>query len=343
MSGTGFQLETMVAALKAAAEPTRLRILLLLAGSELNVKDLTRILGQSQPRISRHVKLLTEGGLVERFREGSWVYCRLSDSAHGDLGRALLEVVDDDDPVYLRDRQRAAALKGEREAAAQTYFREHAPDWDRIRALHVSEAEVETAMREVLEGDAAQVLVDLGTGTGRILELFADRYRRSIGIDVNQAMLAYARSKLGGAGIANVQLRYGDIYNLFLHDATADAVVMHQVLHFLSDPGRAIREAARILAPGGRLLIVDFAPHGLEFLREEFAHERLGFADAQIRQWLSEAGLDLERSRELLPPAGASAEKLTVSLWLAGRGGAKAKSGERAMERETQLVQRVLS
>jgi ArsR family transcriptional regulator len=334
-------MDTLVAALKAAAEPTRVRILLLLASGELNVTDLTRILGQSQPRISRHLKLLSEAGLVERVREGSWVYCRLADSAPGDLGRGLVLALDGDDLVYRRDRQRAEAVKAEREAAAQAYFREHAADWDRIRALHVSEAEVEAAMREVLDAKGSDVLVDLGTGTGRILELFRDRYQRGVGIDLSQAMLAYARSKLGGARVANAQVRHGDLYNLFLRDGAADAVVMHQVLHFLSDPGRAIREAARILAPGGRLLIVDFAPHGLEFLREEFAHERLGFADAQIRQWLSEAGLKLERSRELPPPPGAGAEKLTVSIWLAGRG---VDAGEvRKVEHEAEVGQRVLS
>ncbi len=322
MTTGGFEINAIVAALKAAAEPTRLRILALLSAGELNVKDLTRILGQSQPRISRHVKLLGEAGLVERVREGSWVYCQLADDAAGELARVLLRAIDVHDPVYLRDRQRAETLKVEREAAAQGYFETHAADWDKIRSLHVAEAEVEAAMTQALGSDPAGVLVDLGTGTGRTLELFADHYARGIGIDVNQAMLAYARSKLSRAGLANAQVRQGDIYNLFLRDDTADAVVMHQVMHFLSDPARAIREAARILAPGGRLLIVDFAPHQLEFLREEFAHERLGFSSAQVGQWLAEAGLTLVQNRDLTPPGGTPSSKLTVSLWLATRPGA---------------------
>ena len=312
------EIEEAVAGLKAAADPTRLRILLLLAQGELNVKDLTNILGQSQPRISRHVKLLGEGGLIERVREGNWVFCRLADGPRGDLARALVQSVDTSDPVYVRDRQRADAIKAERESVAQAYFRTHAADWDRIRALHVSEAEVEAAMRDALGDERAELLLDLGTGTGRTLELFSDIYDRGVGIDLNQSMLAYARAKLLREGLEHAQVRHGDIYNLSFADDVADAIVMHQVLHFLSDPGRAIREAARVLAPGGRLLIVDFAPHQLEFLRDEFAHERLGFSPVQMGQWLAEAGLSLVQSRDLAPPAGREG-KLTVSLWLATR------------------------
>jgi ubiquinone/menaquinone biosynthesis C-methylase UbiE/Fe2+ or Zn2+ uptake regulation protein len=319
-SRTQLSIEAAVTALKAAAEPTRLRILLLLAHGELNVKDLTRILGQSQPRVSRHLKLLNEAGLVDRIREGSCVYFHLaSGSNHGRLARQLIDAIDLGDPASVRDRERAELLKAEREAKAQAYFREHAAEWDKIRALHVAEAEVEAAMRGALGTDPVDFLVDLGTGTGRILELFADYYRRGLGIDVNQAMLTYARSKLGRAGLTHAQVRHGDIYNLALGDKVADAVVMHQVLHFLADPGRALCEAARVLTPGGRLLIVDFALHDLEFLREQFAHQRLGFATSHVSQWLDEAGLTLVQSRELAPPTGSGPGKLTVSLWLAVR------------------------
>lgn len=308
----------LVTALKAAAEPTRLRILLLLAQGELNVKDLTQILGQSQPRLSRHLKLLAEARLVERFREGSWVYFHISDrSEGGQLALRMLDVVDPKDAVLVRDRQRAETLKKDRERVAQDYFQTHAGEWDRIRALHVSESEVEAAMREALGGGRLGLLVDLGTGTGRILELFAGQYERGLGIDINQSMLGYARGRLAAAGIAHAQVRHGDLYNLAIAEGAADAVVMHQVLHFLSDPAAAIAEASRILAPGGRLLIVDFAPHDLEFLRDEHAHERLGFSHALMREWLTETGLSARRVRDLAPPAGGA--KLTVSLWLAER------------------------
>lgn len=308
----------LVVGLKAVGETTRLRILMLLATSELNVKDLTQILGQSQPRISRHLKLLVEAGLIERFREGSWVYFFISDrSEAGRLAMRLIAEVDPSDPELRRDRERADALRREREAAAQAYFEDHAADWDHIRALHVSETAVEAEIRAALGPGPFGLLVDLGTGTGRILELMAERYERGLGIDASQAMLAYARARLNKLGLGKAQLRHGDIYNLAMPDGAADAVVMHQVLHYLSDPGAAIREAARVVAPGGQLLIVDFAPHELEFLRDAHAHERLGFAAPQVEQWMRDAGLEPLPSRDLPPPANARADMLTVSLWQA--------------------------
>lgn len=324
-----------VLALKAAADPTRLRILALLASGELNVSDLTRILGQSQPRISRHLKLLAEAGLVDRVREGSWVYCHLTDRAGpAELARGLVRLLDNADRTLERDRLRAEAIKAEREQEAQAFFREHAAEWDQIRSLHVAEAAVEAAIREALGAKPFGLLVDLGTGTGRMLELLADRYARGLGIDVNHAMLSYARSRLESARLTSAQVRHGDIYNLAVDDGQADGVVMHQVLHFLSEPGRALAEAARILAPGGRLLIVDFAPHGLEFLRDRFKHERLGFSGAQIGQWLKEAGLEPALQREL-PQPEPDGERLTVAVWLAERTGAKGRRREAARQLET--------
>ncbi len=306
----------MVTALKAAAEPTRLRILALLAGSALSVKDLTRILGQSQPRLSRHLKLLTEAGLVDRAPEGSWVYFHLADQASA-LTRDLLSRLDQADAVLTRDRHRAETVKRDRQADAQKYFDAQAGNWDKIRALHVAESEVEAAILSALPARPIDLLVDLGTGTGRMLELFADRYARGIGFDLSHAMLAYARSKLDAAAITHAQVRQGDIFDVPLADASAGAVVLHQILHFLADPLRAVQEAARILAPGGTLLVVDFAPHDLEFLREAHAHQRLGFSEAQMRQWLEASGLRAVGARHLQPAAGEGPEKLTVSLWTA--------------------------
>ena len=329
-------LASAVGVLKAVAEPTRLRVMVLLTQGELNVKDLTRVLGQSQPRISRHLKLLAEAGLVERAPEGSWVYFRLAEEGRGgEVARQLLQGVDQTDPVLLRDRRRAEALQTERQEAAQLYFQANAADWDKIRALHVAEADVEVAVSSALGAGPFDLLVDIGTGTGRMLELFAPRFRRGIGLDLSPAMLAYARAKLERAGLTHAQVRQGDIYDLPLGDQTADAVVMHQVLHFLSDPQRAIREAARVLAPGGRLLIVDFAPHELEFLREQYAHERLGFGRAQMRQWLEDCGLAVSESRQLPPPDDAG-NKLTVSLWLASR----PKAGDAAAAAKAHNVER---
>ena len=304
-----------LAALRGAGEATRLRILALLAGAELNVKDLTQILGQSQPRISRHLKLMAEAGLVTRFREGSWVFFRIADQgAEGALARAVVASLDASDLTLARDRARAEAVQKARGEAAQSYFKAHAGEWDKIRALHVAEIDVEAAMDEALGRGPFDLLVDLGTGTGRTLELFGGRAQRALGFDINHAMLAYARMKLERARLAHAQVRHADLYNVPLQDGAADAVVLHQVLHFLDDPAAAVAEAARLLKPGGKLLLVDFAPHELEFLREQSAHRRLGFARDQIERQLARAGLKLEHFSELAPaPADG---KLTVSLWL---------------------------
>lgn len=326
---------SLIAALKAAAEPTRLRILLLLSQGELSVKDLTRILGQSQPRISRHLKLLAEAGLIGRVREGSWAYFHLGDDARmAWIGRMVSEATDATDPLIARDFARAEALKRDKIEAAQDFFKAHAGEWDRIRSLHVEEREVERAMLGALGQGPFELLVDLGTGTGRMLELFAEHYTRAVGIDASQAMLSYARAKLDRGRLNRAQLRQGDIANLAMDNGVAEAVVMHQVLHFLTDPLQALREAGRILAPGGRLLLVDFAPHELEFLRESYAHVRLGIARPEMAQWLAEAGLELLHVEDLAPPAGGEAGRLTVSLWLAERQAA-ARPKARARVQET--------
>ena len=305
------------AVLKAAGETTRLRVLALLAEAELTVSELTEILRQSQPRISRHLRLLAEAGLVERFREGSWAFFRMADRAvAAEVARGLLARLDAADPVVGRDRERLAAVRAARAAAAQAYFRAHAVEWDRIRQLHVADAAVETAIREALADRPFRSLLDLGTGTGRMLELFAADIERGLGLDLSLEMLAIARSRLERAGLRHVSVRQADIYSLAPPNETFDVVLIHQVLHFLDDGARAIAEAARMLRPGGRLLVVDFAPHDLEFLREEHAHRRLGFAAETVSQWMKAAGLDVVAHRTL-SPEGETAGKIAVSLWLA--------------------------
>lgn len=311
----------MVEILKAAGETTRLRLLALLAQSEFNVKDLTQILGQSQPRLSRHLKLLADAGLIQRFQEGSSVFYRFSEWGPGaKLATQLLGGIDAADPMIGRDLTRAEALKQEKSMAAQAYFQSHAAAWDEIRALHAPEAAVEAAMMKALGPGPFELLIDMGTGTGRILELFATRARRSAGFDVNRDMLAHARARLAASGIRNAQLRLGDIFSLPLEDAAADAVVIHQVLHFLDEPGSAVAEAARLLKPSGRLLIVDFAAHRIEALRSDYAHRRLGFERELVEGWLGREGLEFSHYEAIRPGKGAQ-DKLTVSLWLAVKPG----------------------
>jgi ubiquinone/menaquinone biosynthesis C-methylase UbiE/DNA-binding transcriptional ArsR family regulator len=308
---------TLNAALKAAGEATRLRILALLAEAELTVSDLTEILRQSQPRISRHLKLLSEAGLVERFREGSWAFFRLAEQGGGaEVIRALIARLDAEDATVARDRERLTAVRAARAAAAQAYFRRHAVEWDRIRKLHVADADVEEAIRAAVADRPIHSLLDLGTGTGRMLELFGPDIERGLGLDLSLDMLALARERLDRAGLRHCTVRQGDLYDLSLPRESFDLVFVHQVLHFLDDGARAIQEAARVLRPGGRLLVVDFAPHDLEFLREQHAHRRLGFTAETVTQWTQAAGLDLVLHRTL-PPEPGSEGKIAVSLWLA--------------------------
>ncbi|GGH27559.1 ArsR family transcriptional regulator [Alsobacter metallidurans] len=310
-------LDALVTALRAAGEDTRLRVLALLAEGELNVSDLTEILGQSQPRISRHLKLMAEAGLIERHREGAWAFFRIAErTPAGALARDLAERLDPADPVVAADKARLAAVRQARSEAAQTYFNRHAVEWDRIRSLHAADDEVEAAVLAAVGDKPIRALLDLGTGTGRMLALLAPRAARAVGVDSNHAMLAVARANMELAGIRGAELRQGDIYAPPVERGAFDLVVVHQVLHFLEDPPRALREASALLAPGGRLIVVDFAPHGLEFLREAHAHRRLGFAREQMEAWLAEAGLDALSYGELRAP-GDEPDRLTVSLWVA--------------------------
>ncbi len=309
--------DALNAALKAAGEETRLRVLALLSEAELTVSDLTDILRQSQPRISRHLKLLTEAGLVERFREGTWAFFRLAEAGGGAaVTHALLDRLDPADPTVARDRARLASVRHARAAAAQAYFRAHAAEWDRIRKLHVPDEAVEQAICVALADKPFRSLLDLGTGTGRMLELFGADIERGLGLDLSLDMLHLARHRLERAGHKNCSVRQGDIYDLPLPNNSFDVVILHQVLHFLDDGARAIREAARVLRPGGRLLVVDFAPHEEEFLREQFAHRRLGFAPETVTQWMKASGLEPVVHKSLAPEPGSDV-KIAVSLWLA--------------------------
>jgi ubiquinone/menaquinone biosynthesis C-methylase UbiE len=254
---------------------------------------------------------------VVRFREGSWAFFRLAE--HGDkaeLARMLAAQLDPDDPAVTRDRERLAEVRAARATAAQAYFRAHAAEWDRIRRLHAADAAVEAEIAAALADRPFRSLLDLGTGTGRMLELLGPGLERGLGIDLSIDMLALARARLDRAGLRQCSVRQGDIYNLALPRDSFDVVIVHQVLHYLDDGARALREAARVLRPQGRLLVIDFAPHELEFLREEHAHRRLGFAQETIAQWLEQAGLDVVSHRSVPPEAGSDGE-IAVSLWLA--------------------------
>ncbi|HEU4958269.1 MAG TPA: metalloregulator ArsR/SmtB family transcription factor [Sphingomicrobium sp.] len=313
----------LAALFQALADPTRLRILALLRVMELSVGELAQLLGQSQPRVSRHVRILSDSGLVGRRKEGSWVYLQL---AEPERTESLFELSSDIDPdaeqLFAADAARLDTVRADRAEAARRYFEAHAATWENVRSLHIADAEIERAIAALLAERPLGALLDIGTGTGRMLELFAPRATSAIGIDRSSEMLRLARVKLDEAGICGASLRQGDMYALPLGDRSADSIILHQVLHYAQQPGAAIAEAARVLAAGGQLLVIDFAQHDRAELKEQDAHLRLGFADDAMRGWFSAAGLQLDRIERL----GGGA--LTVILW---RG---VKAGIRNSERE---------
>lgn len=308
------ELATLVGVLKAAGEGTRLRLLALLADGDHSVKDLTEILRQSQPRVSRHLKLLADAGLIERNAEGAWAYYGLAQSGDGAaLAQWAIDRLDNADPERRRDVERQLAVRAAQQAQAAEYFAKVAGSWDLLKTLHVPEEAIEAAIVEALAGRSAGLLVDLGTGTGRMLEVLAPFYKRGIGIDSSREMLAVARSRLAAAGLGHAQVRLGDIADLDTATGSADVIVIHQVLHYFDDPGRMLAQARRLLKAGGEMLIVDFAPHDLEFLRTEHAHRRLGLSQAQMSGWAAAAGLEVEAVREF--PGENGDNGLTVCLW----------------------------
>jgi ArsR family transcriptional regulator len=317
-------LQDLLAMLRAAADPTRLRLLLILREAELTVSELTEILGQSQPRVSRHLKLLCDSGLLQRFKEGSWVFYRAAERGDGaELGAALGELAARDPASLESDKRRLQSVRDARAAKAAAFFKSNAADWERIRALHAPEKDVEAAIEKFVRAEPIESLLDAGTGTGRMLEVLAPAIKRGVGVDVSPEMLAIARDRLARAEINHCQVRLADTYRLPFadgaQDAGFDAVLFHQVLHYLDDPQTAIAEAARVLKGLGRILIVDFAPHDLEFLRDELAHRRLGFSDKEVQGWFDALGLKSQQSLAIAPYDGAQSGggKLIVKIWAA--------------------------
>ncbi|MDH3301319.1 MAG: metalloregulator ArsR/SmtB family transcription factor [Acidimicrobiia bacterium] len=328
----------LVTGLRAIGEPTRLRIAALVSQGELTVTELCRILGQSQPRVSRHLKLLCDAGLLQRHSEGTSAFFSPSLDA---VGRSLLDgivgLIDPDDPVMTADRQRLDSIRAERAAQAEDYFDQIAEQWESMRDRHVADTEVEARLTSIVEdhltrlsvktGSGARhrprLLLDIGTGTGRILELLADRFDKGIGIDLSTNMLNLARTRLIEHELTNCSVRQANIYALDIgedgRDNLADVAVLHHVLHFLDDPAAALRQTAFTLAPGGLVVIVDFASHGVDELLTEHQHRWSGFSTAQIESWCSDAWLQVVESHHLTPDKSSSTETLTVSIWVAVR------------------------
>lgn len=307
-------MEDLLSALRAAAEPTRLRLLVLCAHMDLTVTQLTQILGQSQPRVSRHLKLLLEAHLLERLREGSWAFYRLAGKGPAaELGRTLVDSIPADDPTLRLDMERLDAIRQRREKLAADYFRRNAADWHKVRSLYVDEAEVEEQLLAALPAGAIEDLIDIGTGTGRIVEVLGSRVGQAVGIDLSHEMLTVARANLERTNRRNCMVRHGDMYHLPVESSSFDVATLHQVLHYAEAPGKAIAEAARVLRPDGKLIVVDFAKHARDDLRLEHAHRWLGFADEEMADWYRNAGLQPET------PVRLAGDPLTVTIWAAAK------------------------
>ncbi len=311
--------ETLFSAL---ADLTRLRVMRLIARMDLAVGELAQVLGQSQPRVSRHVAILCNAGLAERRREGSWTFIRaaVSTASLDALPAAtahLLDAAEQADPVLAarcaKDRDRLAAIREAREKSAAEYFEQHAEQWDSLRAMLTPDQRVQAAMFAALgEGDLGQVL-DIGTGTGRSAEALAGRAEHVVGFDRSPAMLRLARARLQHLPALSWELVQGDFVALPFANASFDTVLLHQVMHYAAEPALPLAEAARVCRPGGRILVVDLAEHGNEELRSRHAHVWLGFAEGQMADWLTRAGFTPR------PPVTLSGKGVDTNIWLATR------------------------
>ena len=287
-----------------------MRILCLCARGELTVSELMQILGQSQPRVSRHLKQMCVAGLLQRHQEGAWAFFSIADdSAPARLARSLVAQVPADDGVLAQDTRRLATVKAQRASRAQAFFRDNAVEWDSIRTLHVDDSQVESALRALVPEDRDLRLLDLGTGTGRMLQLLSPRVGQAVGVDSSREMLAIARANIAEPNRANCAVRQADMYQLPWPDGSFDVAIAHMVLHFADDPAAAVAEAARVLRPDGRLLIVDFASHDIEELRARYAHRRLGFRPQEVEAWCTGAAMTARVVRSL------QGEPLTVKIW----------------------------
>lgn len=313
------QFDDLLEKLKAAGEPTRLRLLALLRENDLSVGELVQVLGQSQPRLSHHLKSLSESGLAERLPEGAFVFYR---AARAGAGKAFLDQIfaqlPEDEPEFREDRDKLREVILARATSAEAYFSSIAETWDSLRALHFPNEAIEDTLLDLAGSGPYRRVVDFGTGTGRMLLLFSGRAAEAEGIDFSHRMLTVARANLERAGVTNSRVRFGDVTAAPFDDSSADLVIVHQVLHYLDTPGDAISEAARVLMPGGKLLVIDFAPHDLEFLRADHGHRRLGVRHDALAEWASHAGLVLEAPRSFDPPTP-GAPGLTVNIWRASK------------------------
>ncbi len=307
-------MERVSSALKAMGHGERLRILALLSHGELTVSELVKILGLSQPRVTQYIKSLEDAGIIDRVKEGSWVFSRLNrkDPVIFNLVSATLKSLPSDDVVLLSDRRRLDEVRAERAKTADAFFDFVANDGNQLGDEYLPRQDIDASIIGILDGMRFDFMIDMGTGTGRMLKLLSKKVERGAGVDNNSEMLKVARHRLSESDLSHLTVRHGDLFTTPFAANTADLVTIHQVLHYLDDPSDALREASRLLQTGGHLLIVDFASHSYEEFRDKFAHRRLGFTDRDIVEWVGENGMNLQKSHRISTERG----KPDVSIWL---------------------------
>ena len=303
-------MEKVLSMLKATSESSRLRLLILCASGEFTVSDLMQIIGQSQPGVSRNLKILCDAGLLRRIRQGSWVFYRsVTKGAEAEFVHYLTTVMPATDPTIQLDRQRLLELKNERLRAAAQYFEKTAAEWDSIRTLHVEDLDIERTLKTRVLEAKPRTLLDIGTGTGRILEILGPYVEDAEGVDFSHEMLTVARANLDKPSLRHCRVRHSNMYQLPYQDRSFHFITIHHVLHFAHQPQQVLKEAARVLRTQGQMVIVDFASHVREELRTKFKHQRLGFSNDEMEGWLHKIGLSIQ------PPTKFTGESLAVMIW----------------------------
>lgn len=320
-------MDLLLQALRAAGEQTRLRILALCAQHELSVTDLIQVLGQTQSRVSRHLKILVEAGLLERYQEGQWARYRLagqgsvipgqdSNKAGISLARYILQNIDMMSPVFRRDHEILTRRMDARQQRIQQFFRENAPKWEEMRAELVNQPAIDAHIRDVLLAKPVKHFLDVGTGTGKALLELGPSIGAGIGIDNSFAMLDIARNNIEESNLNNCQVRHADMTQMPYEAKTFDTALVHMVLHYSETPPLVISEIARVLTKGGRVLIIDLVRHENTEIRTALQHLWPGFDKEEMEDWLSQAGLTVEDTTEL------NGGKLKVFATLAVKNGA---------------------
>lgn len=276
----------LLAVFKALADQTRLRLWCVLNYHELTVSEIVRIMEMGQSRISRHLKIMTEAGILTARRSGLRVFYTVAHTRNtNDLRRFMEDATGAEEP-YVGDVTRAGAIMQERRFETSRFFDGVAAGWEQLRSELYGNTDVDAMLIEHVP--SCRTAVDIGCGTGDLARLLAARADRVIGVDNSQGMLEHARSRFNGQDQA--EFRLGDIEHLPLGDGEVDCAVMNMVLHHLQSPAAGLAEARRVLRDGGTLLVADLGPHQDQKLRARFGDRWMGFDADLLESWIREAG-----------------------------------------------------